>query len=244
VKPCEKTPQVSADGGGGEAKVIYSALRRPSVRKRWKWAITGLILMLIEAGLAPAVAADRPGQYDYLLMSLSWAPSFCATDAGRRAPQQCGMGRSYGMVVHGLWPSDFDGGWPEQCQAVRPLTPSPALTAVAQVMIGESLQQHEWRTHGACLAPGITQDPFLQSILVVVQRYGLAPTLRPEQHSITAAALRQLWPSVPAEAIHPVCGRHGMLREVRLCLDRALNPLACPEAERRDRSCPDLIRLQ
>ena len=56
-------------------------------------------------------SSGTSGQFDYYLMSLSWSPSFCATHP--EVTEQCGKG--YGFVLHGLWPQNRDGSWPQHC---------------------------------------------------------------------------------------------------------------------------------
>jgi ribonuclease T2 len=52
------------------------------------------------------------GKFDYYVLALSWSPTYCASRAGRRDRQQCGTGRGYAFVVHGLWPQ-YEKGWPD-----------------------------------------------------------------------------------------------------------------------------------
>ncbi len=42
--------------------------------------------------------------FSYYLLSLSYAPDFCAQPTGNKDPRECGSGRRIGFVVHGLWP--------------------------------------------------------------------------------------------------------------------------------------------
>ncbi len=55
---------------------------------------------------------SQAGQFDYFVLSLSWAPTYCLTHAGDGA--EC-AGKGYGFVVHGLWPQFDAGGYPEKC---------------------------------------------------------------------------------------------------------------------------------
>src|SRR6185369_17555924 len=47
---------------------------------------------------------SRSSAFDYYLLTLSYAPDFCAQPAGDKDPRECGQGRRAGFVVHGLWP--------------------------------------------------------------------------------------------------------------------------------------------
>ena len=58
-----------------------------------------------------AGVAAVAGQYDYFLLSLSWSPSYCLIHQEDRI--QCSRG--FGFVLHGLWPQNADGGYPENC---------------------------------------------------------------------------------------------------------------------------------
>jgi ribonuclease T2 len=66
-----------------------------------------VIAMVLAAGLALAQdrRQNRPGQFDFYVLSLSWSPSFCDAAGERGTPpqEQCGE-RPFSYVVHGLWP--------------------------------------------------------------------------------------------------------------------------------------------
>ena len=56
--------------------------------------------------LAVMLAAQfRTAPFDYYVLSLSWAPAFCAQpNEVARNPRECAVGRHIGFIVHGLWP--------------------------------------------------------------------------------------------------------------------------------------------
>src|SRR5215472_5142960 len=68
-----------------------------------------------------AVAAPNPNQhFDYFLLNLSWSPEFCHSHSN--APE-CGQHMTF--VLHGLWPQNADGTYPENCSnAPGPSNPS------------------------------------------------------------------------------------------------------------------------
>src|ERR1700738_5060165 len=79
-----------------------------------------IVAVLLMAGNAAAQdrRQNQPGKFDFYVLSLAWAPSFCAA-AFERAPDQapppeCGQ-RAYPFVVHGLWPQ-YEKGFPELCR--------------------------------------------------------------------------------------------------------------------------------
>src|SRR5271166_6578154 len=99
-------------------------------------------------------SSAAPGDFDYYLLSLSWAPDFCAQPNVQQNERECGTGRHVGFVVHGLWPQGEEGRGPENCGQA-----SPVASAIVERMLNyipsEGLIQHEWKTHGVCtgLAP-------------------------------------------------------------------------------------------
>jgi ribonuclease T2 len=205
--------------------------------------------LLILAALAlPATAwADQCGpvrgkvaSHDYIILSLSWAPSYCATSSGKENKQECGPGKQYGFVVHGLWPQYTSGTWPQCCQAVAPVRPSAAVDKVSKVMIGSSLLQHEWTKHGACMTS--RQDEYFGQINQVVDRIGLAPALpTPGMDRIKVSELKRNWP-VPTQSLTVKC-KGKRLKEVHVCLDKALSPIPCPTAEVNNDNCPGTVQL-
>src|SRR5690554_6629487 len=49
---------------------------------------------------------DKPGEFDYYALVLSWSPTYCADRASNRYERQCDHNapRPYAFVLHGLWP--------------------------------------------------------------------------------------------------------------------------------------------
>ncbi|WP_162914091.1 ribonuclease T2 family protein [Taklimakanibacter lacteus] len=100
------------------------------------------------ASLAHA-RGPQPGQFDYYALSLSWSPTYCASDAGQYDRQQCGTGRAYAFVVHGLWPQ-YAQGWPEDCVLREKWVPDDLIDAMLDIMPSKKLIIHEWKKHGGC----------------------------------------------------------------------------------------------
>src|ERR1700760_5008278 len=67
-----------------------------------------------------AAKGTAPGVFDYYLLTLSWSPEYCLahpTDA------QCAS--QPGFVMHGLWPENTNGTYPEACsKAPGPSNPA------------------------------------------------------------------------------------------------------------------------
>lgn len=96
---------------------------------------------------APQTAVQASG-FDYYLLALSWAPQFCAT-SNRADSAECDPSRHYGLVVHGLWPQNDNGSYPENCAQARPVAEG-TVRQLLPIMPSRGLVQHEWREHGSC----------------------------------------------------------------------------------------------
>ncbi|EPY01644.1 ribonuclease T2 family protein [Magnetospirillum fulvum] len=190
------------------------------------------------------------GQFDYYLLSLSWSPAFCATPAGAKAVDQCGAtAPARGFVVHGLWPQYLPGSgtagqsgalWPQCCGGAEPFRPDAVPPQLDGLMIGTDLRRHEWAKHGVCATPR-TRDYFA-AILQAVQKVGTAADLRPTTaEKIRVSDLKRYFP-VPPQAIFPTC-KGKTLSEVRVCLDRSLSPIPCPDSASRSDNCPGTVIL-
>lgn len=195
-----------------------------------------LLLSLFGAGDA-AVARhgqDRPGDFDYYLLSLSWSPAYCLESAGGA---ECRGTRRYGFIVHGLWPQR-DRGWPEYC-ATSARVSDAVVRGVADLMPAPGLVHHEWSAHGSC--SGLPPREFFALVrraygAVTVPPPFIAPTAAVEQapDAVAAAFLRSN-PRLTPDSLVVTCSRQGLprLREVRICLDRDLRPRACSAEARR-----------
>jgi ribonuclease T2 len=94
-------------------------------------------------------ADDTPGSFDYYLLTLSWAPEFCATHGSSASSSECDPQRHFGFVVHGLWPENEDGSYPQHCAPAQPVAQA-TVQHMLPIMPDRGLIQHEWATHGTC----------------------------------------------------------------------------------------------
>jgi ribonuclease T2 len=190
-----------------------------------------LAALLAAACALPAMARDdRPGVFDYYVMSLSWSPEYCAGRGGAD-PLQCASGRQLGFVLHGLWPQ-FERGYPDSCGRSRisdslrdryqSLYPSPKLLF------------HEWNKHGTCsgLAP---QDYLALSARLRDSLKVPAAFARPQQPlRLTPgefeAGFHKANPWLARDSVLPVCGSGGrFLREARVCFTRDGKSRSCSQ---------------
>ncbi len=191
------------------------------------------ILFGLLAGAAQAQQMGTPGRFDFYVLSLSWSPQYCAT-AGGGDQRQCGRDRHYGFVVHGLWPQYERGGYPARCISHDRLD-NATIDDMLDIMPSQSLVRHEWSTHGVC--SGQRPAAYFATLRQLYQRLVLPDFYRhpsgrlarlPAQLKREIAAAN---PWLPESAMSATCdGQY--LQELRLCLDRDLNPRACSAALR------------
>ncbi len=173
-----------------------------------------------------ADSGAQAGQFDYYLLSLSWAPTYCLTHADDGA--EC-AGKGYGFVVHGLWPQYDTGGYPENCST--PFALSDAAAAKGRTLYpSEHLMQHEWQEHGTC--SGLDARTYFDTVDHATSAVKIPAALEAPQsdHIFTAAQIAELFhganPQIPDHAVTVVCGRRS-LSEVRVCLTKELSVRAC-----------------
>ena len=122
--------------------------------------LLGCLILPLLALAVPALAHDErtdvAGRFDYYVLSLSWSPQYCADAPGDRDRRQCGSGRRYAFVLHGLWPQN-ERGFPQSCAEGGTL-PRALVDDMLDVMPSPSLVRHEWATHGTC--SGLTADAY------------------------------------------------------------------------------------
>jgi ribonuclease T2 len=179
-------------------------------------------LVQVSSRHARPAANSQPGAFDFYLLTLSWSPEFCATHS---SSSECSS--HPGFVVHGMWPQNNNGTFPENCSnAAGPANPQQYLNLIPTV----SLIQHEWTTHGTC--SGLAPDTYFTSIGTAFQavkipsafvHVGQAETLAPSAIIGQFAAANPGWPQ---GSITLSCG-NNYLTAVAVCLSKTLVPEAC-----------------
>jgi ribonuclease T2 len=206
--------------------------------------IVTLAMALCMSPPSPGLAdGERPGEFDYYVMSLSWSPNWCALEGDARRSPQCRDDSGHGWVLHGLWPQ-YHRGWPSYCRTTEP-QPSPAMTAaMADIMGTPGLAWHQWRKHGVC--SGLSATAYFD-----LSRRAYASITRP-------AVFRKLDKPVrlPAGLIEEaflkendqlepdmltVTCRDGRIQEARICLSKDLTPVPCGRDVVRDCTLKDAL---
>jgi len=166
--------------------------------------------------------ARAAAPFDFYLLNLSWSPEFCHTHPGAA---ECASHSTF--VLHGLWPQNNDGTWPQNCSTA----PGPANPAqYSDIYPDPSLLQHEWSKHGTC--SGLSADDYFsaarkafQSIKVPAKLAGLTSqsSMPPDQ---ILALFSSSDPQIPRAAMALSCGSN-YLTAIEVCLDKNLSPVAC-----------------
>lgn len=169
-----------------------------------------------------ASAPTGPQSFDYYLLNLSWSPEFCHSHP---SDLQCSQHSTF--VLHGLWPENNNGSYPENCSdAPGPSDPSQ----YSDIYPDASLLQHEWKTHGTC--SGLSSDAFFQLARRAVHSVAVPQTFASldKQISLPPAKILGLFtqanPAIPFTSFAMTCGSN-YLTAVEVCLDKSLHPAAC-----------------
>lgn len=195
-----------------------------------------LILALLAGFAAPAAAADKAGEFDYYVLSLSWSPSWCDLEGRAEGSDQCDPGRRLGFTVHGLWPQ-YEKGWPQDCRSTARDPSRRETRDMADLMGSGGLAWYQWKKHGRC--SGLSaQDYFTLMreasdrvrLPEVLERLGKDVTL---SASVIEEAFIEANPDMRRDGITVTC-RSRNLQEVRICLSKDLEPRSCAPDSRRD----------
>ena len=168
------------------------------------------------------VATDRQQPFDYYLLNLSWSPEFCYSHPNAT---ECASRPTF--VLHGLWPQNTDGTYPQNCTtAPGPADPSQ----YADIYPDRGLLQHEWRTHGTC--SGLAPDAFFTAARAAFRSIAVPPTLTQltRQISLPPAQILELVtqsnPKIPSSSLALSCG-NNYLTAIEVCLNKTGQPTPC-----------------
>jgi ribonuclease T2 len=204
------------------------------------------ILILITA----AGAKDqRPGQFDYYVLALSWSPSYCAGEAGQNDHQQCAPGRRFAFVVHGLWPQHNEG-WPEYCRTREGWIPQPVIDGIIDVMPSKKLIIHEWKKHGTC--SGLSQKDYFNTVKEFFGQVRIPARYLSPQAPVMVAPGQLVGDFVKtnkgltADMLSVQCGNardQARLSELRVCVNKEGSFIACGLNETRQCRAKTLVLL-
>lgn len=190
----------------------------------------------ISGAVEQRAALPTGSGFDYYILNLSWSPEFCYShpDAAECASHST-------FVLHGLWPQNNDGSYPENCSnASGPADPA----AFKDIYPDAGLLEHEWHTHGTC--SGLNADAFFATARAAVHSVVIPHKLATlaTQTSMSATGVMDLFmednPRIPRESLAVSCG-HNYLTAVEVCLDKGLHPIQCGPSIRSCRAA--IIRI-
>ena len=216
-------------------------------------AITAFLLAfflgfgLLGFGQASARELNKAGVFDYFVLSLSWSPTFCAGAEGAGEQQQCGAGRRFAFVVHGLWPQ-YNEGWPESCRTEETWVPNGIIDSMLDIMPSKRLIIHEWKKHGSCA--GVSMKDYFRATRLLFQRVRIparylsptAPIITTPEQLVTDFVKTNR--DLTADMISVHCGNardRARLTELRICLDKRGNFEQCGSNEERQCRAKSLV---
>jgi ribonuclease T2 len=178
------------------------------------------------ASQPPATSAipqpSGPQDFDYYLLNLSWSPEFCHSHP---AATECGQ--HLGFVLHGLWPQNNSGPFPQHCSnAYGPRDPS----AYSDIYPDSGLLRHEWQTHGTC--SGLAPDAFFTTARQAIHSVTIPTELTSLDHPISMppaeilALFTKTNPSFPRDSFALSCG-NNYLTAIEVCMSKTLQPTGC-----------------
>jgi ribonuclease T2 len=196
----------------------------------------GLAAPAVDLALAQDRRQNRPGQFDFYVLSLSWSPSFCDSAGERGTPpqDQCGA-RPYSFVVHGLWPQ-YEQGFPEFCQVPAPRLDRNIVSSMLDLMPAPRLIFHEWDRHGTC--SGLSPRAYFDTVRKARAQVKIpdayveltqALTVTPDEIEEAFVAAN---PGLSRGAIAVTCDNRR-LQEVRICMSKEFGFRDCEETDRR-----------
>lgn len=209
---------------------------------RWIWtSLLGLIvaafISIHFAFAAPIDAGQEKAQkFDFVVLALSWSPTYCASSAKRGESAQCQNSIHRGFVVHGLWPQALDGAR-LRCSAGKSEFSKALFERALEVFPDLYLAQSQWQRHGQCF--GFSADAYLERTNVAKSKIVVPDRLRALEQPMSLAAedLRKEFSransGLPLDAISVSC-RKSALVEVLICMKSDLSTFeSCPQIAKR-----------
>ncbi|MBM4254670.1 MAG: ribonuclease T(2) [Deltaproteobacteria bacterium] len=195
------------------------------------WAVLVLVVILRSERADAQFGTflrDQAGRFDYYVFSLSWSPEYCAGNPGGGGSTQCNGERRFGFVVHGLWPQ-HDRGYPQFCRNNSQVN-KEVVERLLPIMPSERLIRHQWKKHGTC--SGMNSGQYFEKVEDAFALVTIPPLYKNPQDAMSVAPRRLKSDLVAAnrnfsdQNFALIC-KGRFLSEVRVCLDKDLNPRAC-----------------
>jgi ribonuclease T2 len=201
-----------------------------------RWALKLVVSLALTTAGAPAVtvAQNAPpappvatAQFDYYVMTLSWAPGFCDLGGKETSSPECAEGSGDGFVVHGLWPNNEYRPNPESCLGHDA---SPAdLEDEHGIYPNDRLAAYEYRKHGTCT--GLSPRDYFATVGSVRGRLKIPEMFQATSEPLHMApeeierAFMTANPNLHSDNMAISCS-NGELVDVRFCLAKDLSSYA------------------
>ncbi|MDV7145140.1 ribonuclease T2 [Tropicimonas sp. TH_r6] len=201
--------------------------------------------LVMWAALAGAAYADgeRPGDFDYYVMALSWTPNFCALQGDAKGYEQCDDGTGHGWVLHGLWPQ-YEDGWPANCPSNERNPSKGETAAMADIMGSSGLAWYQWKKHGRC--SGLSSTEYFDLSREAYESVSRPEVLRKLDKAVAvpASVIEEAWleanPALKPDMVTVTC-RDGRIAETRICFSKGLVPRYCSTKASRDCTLSDAL---
>jgi len=199
--------------------------------------------LLLITPLAEAKKKHRkPPEFDYYLLSLSWAPNYCASHPSDHS-SECAVGNHTAFVLHGLWPQSNSGAPPMSCAPASPVAAN-IVDHMLQFMPTRNLIHHEWEKHGTC--SGLSAADYFAEVEKAFKSVQV-PHDYPDLKQSRKFSVEDVESSfanenhAPKDAFRLSCHAGDLVR-VEVCLNKDLEYQACTQTVRECASSQVLMR--
>jgi ribonuclease T2 len=180
--------------------------------------------------------SESPGTFDYYLLSLSWAPNYCASHPSDHS-SECQIGNHKAFVLHGLWPQAESGPPPKECGPASPVA-HEVVDHMLEYMPSAGLVQHEWREHGVC--SGLSSRDYFAQAEQAFRSLQIPAGLQSlnQAKSVDVAELERQFSEAnraPKESFRVSCYNEQLVA-VEACMDKSLRLRACSRSVRECRA--------
>jgi ribonuclease T2 len=195
---------------------------------RLRTALPAIVLLIVTTGNTQQrhKKTSQP-KFDYYLLSLSWAPNYCAGHSSDKSAE-CKAGNHTGFVLHGLWPQASAGQPPMNCGHASPAS-SDVVRHMSEFFPDKSMVQHEWTKHGTC--SGLSAADYFEKVeqaFKAVQVPEQFSNLAQQEH-LGVKQVEQAFAqanNAPSSAFRISC-HAGEMVNLEVCLTKDLRYQAC-----------------
>lgn len=200
-------------------------------------------LALLFAATMAQAQGERAGDFDYYVLSLSWSPSWCATEGAGRDAAQCDPKTDANFVLHGLWPQ-YERGYPSYCRTTERDPSRAQSAAMEEVMGSDGAAWYQWKKHGRCA--GLAAADYYATARKAYGAITIPEVFRRLNRDVKlpAAVVEQAFleanPGMTREEITITCA-DGRIQEARICLTKDLTLRKCGADVIRDCTMKDAL---